>query len=488
MSATEPVTESAPSHFKAKLGVLDTVAIIVGIVIGTVIFKAPTFIFKNTSSPWEGLGVWLIGGILALVGAFIYAELATTYPRSGGDYVYLTRAFGRPVGFLFGWAQLVVVLSGSTGAMAFVFGDFAANLMEYGRTDPDRAYFVTMAAIGAVVVFTVLNFLGVVLGKRVQDTLVIVKLAGMALIVFAGLFYPASDAFTIPEGADMSRMIGLGTALIVVLYAYGGWNDAAFVASELKDPRSITKSLIGGILLITVIYLLVNLAYILGLGWMRARDFGTGPLPVAVLSSLSAEASKIMAVIVMISALGAINGLIFTGSRVYASMGQDHSLFSFLGKWNKKLGAPIYAVSAQAVVTLFMILQVGTETGRTATNNVLSAVGIEPIPWARFDNDGFEALFAGTAATFWIFFLLTGLSIFVLRVRDPQIERPFRLHFPWFPLLPFVFCGMCIFGIYSAITFAGWLSLIGFVPLAIGVPIYILSASRDQAARAPQEY
>lgn len=482
MNATEPATQ-APESGRGKLGVWDTVCIIVGIVIGSSIFKTPPIIFENILTPWGGLGIWLLGGALSLVGALCYAELATTYPKSGGDYVYLTRAFGRPVGFLFGWAQLVVILSGSTGAMAFIFGQYASELFQI--PGDDKAGFVMLAAFTAVFALSLLNFFGVVFGKKVQDLLVVLKLIGLALIVIAGLIFSSPDAFSIPEGVTLTRDKGIGVALILVLYAYGGWNDAAFVASDLREPRTITKALVLGTLLITGVYLLVNLAYILSYGWLGIRQFNPA-LAVGVLEPMSGAASKIIAILVMISALGAINGLIFTGSRVYASLGAEHRVFSLLGKWNPTFKAPINAILVQAAITLIMIVQVGTETGRQWTDNILTSVGIPSIPWGRFFNDGFDTLFAGTAPVFWIFFLLTGLSVFALRAKDPALPRPFRLAFPWYPLLPLVFCCMCIFGIHSAINYAGWVSLIGFVPLAIGVPLYLISSTRSTNSQEHQ--
>lgn len=470
MNATATKTQQPGKH--GQLGVWDTVCIIVGIVIGSSIFKTPPIIFENMLTPWGGLGIWLLGGVLSLIGALCYAELATTYPRSGGDYVYLTRAFGKPVGFMFGWAQLVSILSASTGAMAFVFGQYAAQLFDV--PEANRAAFVVGAAFGAVCVLAALNFFGVVLGKRVQDFLVIVKLVGLALIVVAGLSYVTPNAFSIPEGTTLTRSQGIGVALILVLYAYGGWNDAAFVAADLKNPRHITRALVLGTLLITAVYMLVNLAYIMSYGWLGIRSFNPA-LAVGVIAPLSTAASKIVAVLVMASALGAINGLLFTGSRVYASLGAEHRVFSLLGKWHPTFGAPIYAILIQALITLAMILQVGTETGRNVTDKILTTIGVPAIPWGRFFNDGFDTLFAGSAPAFWIFFLLTGLSVFVLRIKDADIERPFRLTFPWFPLLPLVFCAMCCFGLYSAMTYAGWVCLIGFVPLAVGIPLYLFT-------------
>lgn len=484
MSATDPATQAPPDigppH--GKLGVWDTVCIIVGIVIGSSIFTTPPIIFEKLLTPWEGLGIWLVGGALSLIGALCYAELTTTYPKAGGDYVYLTRAFGRPTGFLFGWAQLVVILSGSTGAMAFIFGEYAAGLL--GVTDAHRPLFTAGAACTAVVVLSVMNFFGVVFGKWLQDVLVLVKLGGLALIVLAGLYYSTPGALDIPAGTELTRGGGgIGVAMILVLYAYGGWNDAAFVASDLRNPRNMTKALVLGTLLITAVYFLVNLAYIFSYGWLAVRNFNP-TLAVGVLEPLSPAASRIIAVLVMTSALGAMNGLIFTGSRVYYSLGSEHRVFSLLGKWNRTFGAPIWSITIQALITLVMILQVGTETGREWTNRTLGAIGIPAIPWGDYFG-GFNTLFAGTAPVFWIFFLLTGLAFFVLRVKDAQLPRPFHLRLPWFPLLPLIFCAMCVFGIYSALTYAKWVSLIGFIPLAIGVPLYLLS--REMGPSAPAQ-
>ncbi|MBI3407112.1 MAG: amino acid permease [Planctomycetes bacterium] len=459
-----------------KLGLFDTVCIIVGIVIGTSIFTTPPTIFDNTASAWEGLGVWFFCGVLSLVGALCYAELATAYPRSGGDYVYLTRAFDRPIGFLFGWAQLAVVLSGSTGAMAFIFGEYCAVLMNV--PEADRSEYATNAAIGAVGGLTLLNFFGVVLGKWIQNGLVILKLVGLLLIVVAGLLSFKSDAMEV--GTHVRGGGGLGVAIILVLYAYGGWNDAAFVAADMKRRSDIPKALILGTLGITVLYLLVNYAYIVGLGWTEATHFRP-TIAADILAYFGNTGATFITLIVMISALGAMNGLIFTGSRVYMSLGKEHRLFSLLGRWNATLKAPIWSLLVQAIFTIGMIYLVGTAKGRDWMDEQLSRVSIPAIPWNRYFG-GFNTLFAGTAPVFWIFFLLTGFAFFTLRARDPHIERPFKLKKPWYPILPLIFCGMCVFGLFSALNYAGWISLLGFVPLALGIPLYLLSGDRANPA------
>ena len=478
---------SGPSH--GQLSLWDTVSIIVGIVIGSSIFTIPTIIFIRVAGPWEALGVWAFGGLLSLIGALCYAELATTYPRYGGDYVYLTRGLDRPIGFLFGWAQLAVILTASTGAMAFIFGEYCATLV--GITDDaEKPLFAAQAGIGAVLVLTILNFFGVVLGKWVQNGLVIIKLLGLALIVVAALIVPADNAFQVTN--PTRGQTGIPGAMILVLYAFGGWNDAAFVAADLRDRRNIPKALLLSTIGITIIYLLVNFAYLYAIGFEAGRQFRfTMPTDIltAAFTKIGGEGfgqfgGKLISIIVMISALGAMNGLIYTGSRVYLPLGKEHRVFAFLGYWNRTLQSPILALLAQALVSIAMILAVGTPQGRDAIDQMLTTVGIPAIPWAEHFG-GFNTLFDGSAPVFWIFFLLTGISMFALRARDPSIPRPFILKAPFYPTLPIIFCGMCLFGFWSAMSTARWISLLGFIPLFLGLPLYWLSGTGSAQESAP---
>jgi APA family basic amino acid/polyamine antiporter len=468
-SAESPSGGAGPPH--GQLSLWDTVSIIVSIVIGSSIFTTPTLIFATTSGPWEALGVWAFCGFLSFIGALCYAELATTYPRYGGDFVYLTRAFDRPAGFLFGWSQLAVILSSSTGAMAFIFGEYCANLFEITE---GKALFAAQAGIGAVIALTLLNFFGVVLGRWLQNGLAVIKVLGLVLIIIAAFWAPAEKAFAVPEGGFTRGLSGISTAMILVLYAFGGWNDAAFVAADLKDRRNIPRALLIGTLGITVIYLLVNFAYIFGIGFEAARGFRFTLAADVLTKAFGTFGGKLISVIVMISALGAMNGLIFTGSRVYLSLGKEHRVFGILGYWNKTLKAPLFSLIAQALVTIAMILTVGTRTFQDYVDRVLTAVEIPAIPWGKFGG-GFGTLFAGGAPVFWLFFLMTGFSMFALRARDPKIERPFELKAPFYPVLPMIFCAMCLFGFFAAMDFAGWVSLLGFIPLVLGLPLYWLS-------------
>jgi len=350
---------------RASLSLFDAVCIIVGIVIGSSIYEVPPLIFSNVSGPWMGLWAWLLGGILALVGAFVYAELGTTYPRIGGDYVYLTRAFGRPVGFLFGWAQLTAILTASIGSMAFVFANAADQLFFAEPNQPDSGASENRRALlaaASVTVLSLLNIAGVVLGKWTQNLLSVVKVLGLGSIIVAGFFLAKLDALTVPP-QHTAGPLGFGFAMIMVLYAYGGWNDAAFVAGEVRHlRRNLPLALFLGVGLITVIYLLVNLAYLLGLGFegVQKRD-----VPGRLLNEfLGKSGSAAMHLIVIVSALGAVNGLIFTGARIYSALGAEHRVFAWLAQWHPRLGSPHWSLLLQWAIAVAMIGAVGTEPGR----------------------------------------------------------------------------------------------------------------------------
>jgi amino acid transporter len=458
----------------AQLGLWDTVSVIVGIVIGSTIYKTPPLIFSNLSTPWFCLGAWALGGALSLIGALVYAELATAYPRQGGDYVYLSRAFGSWLGFLFGWAQLSVIRSGSIGMMAFVFADYAIEL--WGLTSNAA---VALAVV-AVALLSVVNLFGVNVGKGTQNVLTGAKVLGLGGILIAGFLWskPGAMAATAPVSGPG---FGFGLAMILILLGYGGWNDAAFVAAELRDRRNIARSLVLGTAAITVIYIAVNAAYVMGLGLDGVRNSRAVAADILKLP-FGTRGREVMCILVIISALGAINGMIFTGSRVYASLGAEHRVFAWLGRWHPSLGSPHWALLAQTFFTLLMIVLVGTEAGRNAINAIVTSVEGKSFEWEK-GSDGFDRLLAATAPVFWAFFLLTGIAFFVLRFRDRELERPFRLTLPWYPLLPLIFCGTCLYMLYSSITYAqrelGWAGWAGAIAVALAVPLFFLSPRTD---------
>jgi len=480
MTDTQAAQENSGSGTNdppASLSLWDAVSIIVGIVVGVSIFKVPKSIFENVSSPLEGLVAWGLGAVVAVCGALTYAELATMHRRTGGEYVYLSRAYGPGLGFLFGWAQLTGVFSGSIGTMAYVFADYAIVLLNW-----DASAGVGLALF-SVLLLTTLHILGVKTSTTVQNVLTLSKLIGLVMLLAVGLLAGSSESLTtkMPAGGG-----GFGLAMVFILYAYGGWNDAAMVSAEIHNAkRNVPKSLLIGIGLISGIYLLVNFAYLQGLGFTAIRESGTPATDVIANSKLLSPTIRgwsvqAIAVLVMLSALGAVHGLIFTGSRLYAALGSDHGLFEKLGRWHPKLGSPIWSLSAQAALTSLLIVTVGTETGRGCVDAVVTKVGRAPIPWEEKFGGGFDTLLAATAPVFWSFFLLSGSTVFVFRFRQPQADRPFRT--PLYPVVPLVFMLSCVYMIYSSISYAGDLALLALIPLAAGVPIFLLSSHAKHTA------
>lgn len=470
---------------EGSLGLWSVISIIVGIVIGATIFFLPGLIFLNTNNAWSALAVWGLCGLLALVGAFCYAELATTYPRAGGDYVYLTRAFGPWCGFLFGWAQLSVILPASIGAMAFVFADFATQIYALPDFTGRNLSSQFVYAAGAVAILSLLNIIGVTLGKIAQNVLAIAKIVGLLAIIVAGFGWAESSPVDWPA-VDAESFGWSGLAMILVLYAYGGWNDAAFVAAEVRNPRrNIPLALLLGVAIITICYVLVNAAYVTGLGF-RAVQQGDQLLAARLLEkAFGPNGATAISIIVMVSALGAANGLIFAGARVYATLGNDHPLFTWLGHWRPGFGAPILALIFQALITLGMVFIFGTTEGQEIVNNGigmlnqgLDAIGLRsdigittPAEWTA--GKAFSALVTYTAPIFWVFFLATGFALFTLRTRDANLPRPFPV--PLYPILPFIFCNMCAYMLFESTVYIELRVLFAVVLVLIGLPLYGLS-------------
>jgi amino acid transporter len=457
--------ESPPS--RAQLSLWDAVSIIVGIVIGAGIYETPPLVFRSVTDPWMGLAVWAVAGLLCLCGALCYAELATTYPRLGGDYIYLTRTYGPEVGFLYGWGQLAVIQTGSIGMMAYIFADYTTTLFHLDKSQ--GVYF----ALLAVAVLSTLNLLGVVLGKQTQNVLTAAKVLGLGGILVAGFFWGRAPlASQAPATADDSSFVG---ALVLVFLTYGGWSDAAFVAAEVRDRRrNIPRALILGTAGITLIYLLVNGAYLAGLGFEEARKSSAIAADVLRLP-LGDWGSNAMCLLVMISALGAVNGLIYTSSRVYATLGSEHSIFALLGRWHPQLGSPVWSLLTQAAIALTMIAVVGSEPGQQLLDYLFKQIGLgEGTSWQG--RSGFETLLKCTAPVFWFFFLWTALSVFLLRVKDRGLARPFAV--PFFPLVPLIFCATCAYMLYGGIQYSRKFGLVGVAALLAGIPLYLLSRRR----------
>jgi basic amino acid/polyamine antiporter, APA family len=440
-----PSTVRPSSVPRRELTLFDSTCIIVGIIIGSAVYRISPVVAGLTPSVTWLVGLWLLGGVLSLLGALCYAELATTYPKEGGDYVYLTRAFGRSVGFLFAWCQLWIVRPGSIGAMAFLFADYANQIWPQAK-GPTAAYVLVAYAAGSIIALTAVNMLGVREGKWTQNVLTTAKVVGLATIVVVGCAHPASPVASPPPPATDFSLSSFGLAMVLVLFAYGGWNEMAFVSAEVKNPRkNILRALLTGTLAVTAIYVLANLAFVRALGLDGARN----PTVAADVLSLGIGpwAGQAISVLICISALGAINGQIFTGSRIYYAMGNDHRLYAWLGRWNARRGTPVCSLVIQCAITL-----------------ALSA-------WFGLSKDGFESMVKFTAPGFWLFLALVAVSVLVLRLREPEIERPYRV--PGYPFTPILFYLSCWFMIYSSVAYAienrSWEAIWSIAILLLGV-------------------
>jgi APA family basic amino acid/polyamine antiporter len=472
-----PLATSQPEAIRSQLGLWDAISIIIGIIIGATIYQTAPFILQNVSGPWTGLWVWVLGGLLTLVGALCFAELAAAYPHCGGDYIYQTRAYGRAVGFAFAWAQLVAVrTAGGIGALAYVFGNYARQLWDLG---PHSS--LLYAAL-AIVILSLINVLGVTTGKRTQNVLTAAKVLGLGGVLVVGLlsfFWPQTEQPRVQQASASSGSFAL--AMVLVLYAYSGWNEAAYVAAELRNRRrNIVLALVFATVGVTVIYVLVNAAYIVALGFDGARTSHAVAADVLRIP-LGESGSKAMSLLVVISALGAVNGMIFTGSRVYSAFGADHSVFALMGRWNPRLGAPVWSLVIQAIICLAMVVLVEfSQEWRSQIARLATTLGLTQIVSKSTGTGGFEALVICTSPVFWLFLLLSGLSLFVLRYKDRDIERPFRV--PAYPLVPLLFCASCGYMLYSSIEYAyknaREESLVVALLMLAGIPFYLVSRSR----------
>lgn len=460
MSGDSCPADAPSERTSGSLGVWDAASLIVGIVIGASLFRVPADVFGHVPGAASGLMLWLLGGALSLAGALCYCELATAFPRMGGDYVYLSRAYGRWMGFLFGWMRFTVIIPANIGAMAFIFAEHARRLAGWNS---DRNAAIALAAIAGL---AVLNLGGVALGKGVQNALTILKLAGLTAIVAAGISLAAGGEAA-PAAADSSPSINYGLALVFILYAYGGWSDASFVASEVRDVRrNVPRALFLGLGTITAFYLFVNWAYVAGLGLHGVRASAT-PAAELLQRSWGRSGEIGVIVIVMLSTLGAINGMIFSGARLTVALGAQHRLFALLGSSGGQRN-PWRAVLAIGAAAGLLVWLVGTEPGMRALAGLVAPFGLREFRWSAGE-EGFNTLVTGTAPTFWIFFCLTSAAVPLLRRREPHLERPFRCVSP---LMPLVFGGTSLFMLWSSAAYAGSLGWLGAVLLLLGGGLY----------------
>lgn len=452
LSLSQEPKQTTPS---TQLTLFDAICLIVGIIVGAGIYQVAPDVAKGASHWWGVLLIWLAGGVISLCGALGYAELGSAYPQHGGDYVYLSRAYGRWAGFLFGWLQLAVIRPGDIVVMAFAFATYASAIYDPFAT-AGYEFGTQIYAAGAVLVLTLINIVGVREGKWTQNLLTTVKVLGLLLIGAIALVSTPAE----PSTANFDPM-PVSVALILVLFSFGGWNEMAYVAAELKEPhKNMLRALVSGTLSVTVLYVLVNGAFLYVLGYE-----GVATSAAVATDSVSVQLPRfggsLISALVCISALGAVNGLILTGARISYAVGADHRLFRYLGKWSSETGTPVRALAIQGVLALVLI--------------VLLKDFVETILY--------------TAPAVYSFYMATSVAVLVLRRKRPDLERPYRVTF--YPIPTLVFIAVCGFLIYSSVTYAiyvkekAWIVLVPFALMLAGVPLYWLSNKRPYRPNSP---
>lgn len=416
-------TDSAsPANMLRLLHPLSAVALIVGIVIGAGIFKTPSLVASISGDAGWALVLWLAGALISIVGALCYAELCTAYPNAGGDYHFLHRAFGRNISFIYGWSRATIINTGSIALLAFVFGDYMSTLLNLG------AYSSAIWALVVVLLLTAVNLAGIYASSQMQTWLTVTEIIGLLAVVVAGFWVDAPSSGAIQWFAQAPAPAQWGLCLVFVLLTFGGWNESAYISAELKGgPRTMVWVILASMVTLTVIYLLVNSALLLGLGLSGLSQSKTAAGDLLGLA-FGPWAQKALGLFVAIAALTSINATMFVGARTNFAVGSDWKALRKLGQWQVDIGSPKQALLLQAVISIGLI-----------------ALGTQ-------EADGFSAMVEFTAPVFWGFLFLVGLSLLWLRQTDANAVRPFKV--PLYPVLPLIFCAVCAWLTYSSITYA----------------------------------
>ena len=425
---------------RGRLSLLDTTSIIVGIIIGSTIFKMSPTISSSAAnlacwllqdnSYWVQIAgiaaIWIVGGLIALMGALCYAELATALPQEGGSYVYLKEAFGRRTAFAFAWTEFWIVRPGNIGAIAFVAAIFALQLFPTEVKSLLGPRPETALSLIFIIVLTVINLLGIQMERWTQNLLTAAKVLGLVIVALLAWFWLTAGAET--NAVSPPTATSLSFAMIMVMFAYGGWSDMSYVAAEVDQPRrNISRALVLGTGSVLAIYLLLNLGFAKGLG--LAGLYGSQNVASDVLQrSWGPVGDKFISLLVAVSCLGAIHGMIFTGARVYYKLGSEHPLFGWLGEWHPRLGVPLRSILAQSVVTVALVAVFGK------------------------DAQAFDRLVYFTGPFYWGFICLVVAALVVLRWRGGLADDRYRV--PLYPLPPLLFSAACLWMAYSGIVFA----------------------------------
>ena len=437
--------------FKRALGPFDATMVVIGGIVGSGIFINPYIVAQRLDSSLLVLGAWVAGGAIALAGAYSYAELGALFPRAGGQYVYLRDAYHPLAGFLYGWALLALIESGAIAAVAITFANYALRLI--GR--PDVA--PIPLAIAAIVVLSIINYLGVKPGSRVLNVFVVLKVAALVVLIGAGVLAPGTEGWwqaarESPAGG-VAVAVSFGAAMIPILFAYGGWQNANYVAEEIENPRrNLPLSLLAGTAAVVVIYVLVNAVYLRALGLEGLAATRT-PASAAAAGLFGGWGDTFVTASIAISTFGFLDLAILAPTRVYYAMAADGVFLPGLARLHARYRTPWLAIVIQSTWSC-----------------ILATTG------------SYERLLNYVVFADWIFFGLTVSTVMVFRRTFPLASRPegsYRA--PGYPVVQILFVLVSAAVVLSVVWNDPWSAFRGALLLALGIPIFLWYSTRHAA-------
>jgi basic amino acid/polyamine antiporter, APA family len=432
------------AELRKSLSLFDLTMIAIGASIGSGIFLTLSSIAKELPSPLWILGAWALGGAFTLAGALTFAELGALLPRAGGVNVFLAHGFGELVAFLHGWVSFLVITTGSIAALAVAFARYLAYLV------PVLAPAQTSLALLVVAVVAVVNVVGVRPGALFVDAFTVVKLVALAGLVLVGILLGTSKTTDFAAPLHDARGSVLAAAMVGVLWSYGGWQHATFTGGEARSgDRDLPRALILGTGVVTVVYLLANLAYMFLLppASIAASEQAASD---AVSVVLGRSGGALIALVIVLSVLGTASVYMMTGPRVYFAMAERGVLFRALAYVSPRYHTPVWAIAAQAVWAAVLVLFWGT----------------------------FDRLIAYVVFTDWVFFGLTGACVFRLRRTMPNVERPHKV--VGYPYTPLAFLAGCVWFVGNTVVTRPKEALAGLGLLGLGIPVYLVRSLRGR--------
>lgn len=438
------------SELKRALTKFDLTMIAIGGTIGSGIFLTPSLIARNLESPLLILGVWIIGGLMALAGSLTFAELSGMMPGAGGVYVYLSRTYGKLFGFLFGWAYLLVVNTGGIAALSIAFATYLGFFIPLGPTG------VKVVAILGLVFLTVVNVGGVKAGGMFSDVFTVLKLIGILGVIVVGLVWGSGTVAGLSAGAGRAPLglaSALAAAMVGVLWSYGGWQHASFTAGEAKDPeKSVPFAMVVGALTVVVVYITINVAYML---LMSPEAIGNLPRVAADAVSVvfGSVGGSLIALAIFISTFGTVGIYTLTAPRIYYAMAADGIFFRQIASVHPRFNTPANAILLQSAWAIILILFWGT----------------------------FENLISYVVFTDWIFFGLAAACVLILRRRLPKAHRPYKTL--GYPVTPIFFVVLAGWFVVNTLIERPEQALAGIIFLALGVPVYYYWGARNLHSR-----